>query len=255
MKKLLLKTSLILATTILFVSCASKKEITEQITKLNGSWQIASITGVKNLDKVFPEQLPTLTFESNEKTMAYGNDGCNNYRTEIIVKKDNQLEVSKNIASTMMACDKVKSVLYMEKFSNANSFSISENVLKLHTPTDTLKFYKISLEGKWTLDKMNTVKKKVSEIYPYKKPFINININSNQITGNTACNNITANFLIYQNTMSFKHVLTTKMFCEGNDEKNFTDALARTTHYELQGTRLILLENKKIILEFKREFE
>ena len=52
--------------------------------------------------------------------------------------------------------------------------------------------------------------------------------------------------------MSFKHVLTTKMFCDGTGEKDFTDALARTTNYELKGTRLLLLENDKIIMEFKR---
>jgi len=258
MRNIFIKSSLIIISTLSLYSCSSlkkeKKQAEETVT-LNGVWELASISSVANIDKEFPDKLPNLLFDNKEGLIGFGNDGCNQYRANFSIKKNNTLEVSSEVSNTRMFCDKVNSALYLKNLSEANSFEISENILKLNTPTDTLKFYKVSLEGKWVLDKLNTVKAKVNDLYPYKKPFINININSNQITGNTACNSITANFLIFENKMSFKHIISTKMFCEGSGEKDFTDALGKVKKYEIKGTRLILSNDKKVIMEFKRDYE
>ncbi|HLV51428.1 MAG TPA: META domain-containing protein, partial [Flavobacterium sp.] len=61
--------------------------------------------------------------------------------------------------------------------------------------------------------------------------------------------------LMYQNTMKFNHITTTKMSCKDVNEKVFIDALARVTHYKLDGTRLILLEKDKKIMELIQQYE
>jgi len=61
--------------------------------------------------------------------------------------------------------------------------------------------------------------------------------------------------LMFQNTMKFNHITSTKMFCDGVNEKVFTDALEKVTHYKLEGTRLVLLEKEKKIMELVQQYE
>lgn len=261
MKTFFLKLSFLLIFSIFLMNCATKKGVQTKDTQINlpnGVWELASISSVNNLEKEFPDQLPTLIFENaddSKNIKVFGNDGCNNYQANFIIKKNAILEVKPEIATTRMLCNKVNSALYLKILTEANSYELDENILKLNSPTDTLKLYRVSLNGKWFLNKLNTTKKKLDDLYPYKKPFINIDINSNQITGYTACNSINAQVLIFQNTMKFNHVSSTKMFCDGTGEKDFTNALEKVTHYELKGTRLILFNNNKAIMEFIKQYE
>ena len=258
MKNIFFKTSILLVTSVLFFSCASKngdKNIKETIIYPDGIWELAEITSVKNINNEFPNKLPTLIFENNNNFKAFGNDGCNRYDINLSIKSKNKIKISSEINTTKMFCNDVNSELYLKTLTEANSYHLSKNILKINTQTDTLKFYKVSLDGKWFLSKINTTKKKFDDLYPYKKPFITIDINSNQISGFTACNSINANILIFQNTMKFDNVTSTKMFCDGTGEKELTNALTKVTNFELKGTKLILLEKNKIILEFKRQYE
>lgn len=244
---------------MLMVSCALKKEnkIKEDaILYPSGVWELSEISSIKKINKEFPNQLPTLIFEKTDSNLkAFGNDGCNNYEVDLTVKQNNILEIHSEISSTKILCNKVNNQLYLNNLKAVKSFELSENILKLHTTTDTLKFYRISLNGKWFLNKLYTTKKKIDDLYPYKKPFINIDINSNQISGFTACNSITANILIFQNTMQFNHIISTKMFCDGTGEKELTEALSKITNFELKGTKLLLSQKDKVIMEFIKKYE
>lgn len=237
------------------LSCAAKKEIKEDQSLLNGNWELAGADFSKDLAKDFKEGLPTLTFDSSENLKIYGYDGCNRINTNAVLKKDHTISIAPEIASTMMACKKVKSDEYKRALTKATSYSLTSNVLVLKSEYGELRFHKVSLNGNWYLDKIYVGKVKAADLYPYKKPFIKIDINKPIFSGNTACNAINGQLLMFQNTMKFNHITSTEMFCNGVNEKVFTDALGKVTHYKLEGTRLILLEKDKKIMELVQQYD
>ena len=241
--------------TVFLMSCAAKKEIREDQTLLNGTWELAGANFSKDLAKDFKEGLPTLTFDNAENLTVYGYDGCNRINTRAVLKKDHAISIAPEIASTMMSCNKVKSNEYKNVLVKASSYILNNNVLVLKSEDGELRFHKVSLNGNWYLDKIYVGKIKAADLYPYKKPFIKIDINKPVFSGNTACNVINGQLLMFQNTMKFNHITSTEMFCNGVNEKVFTDALGKVTHYKLEGTRLILLEKEKKIMELVQQYD
>lgn len=234
------------------ISCASKKEIRQDQTALNGLWELAEASYSKNLTKDYTEGLPTLNFDATEDLAVFGYDGCNRINTKAKLGANKEITVNPNIISTMMACNKVKDNAFTKTLTEATHYEVTGHTLKLYNEKDYLIFHKITLNGQWYLDKIYTTKSTVKQLYPYKKPFINLDILSTKFTGNTACNMITGMVNMYQNQMSFNHVTKTEMFCDGINEKIFIDTLNKITHFKLEGTRLILFQNDKKMLEFVR---
>ncbi|WKW47241.1 META domain-containing protein [Myroides sp. JBRI-B21084] len=243
---------------ILFFSCSVKKQVFSQKqdqTVLNGNWELALASFSANLTKDFPEGLPTITFDGTEDLSVYGYDGCNRLNGKAVLKKNNEISFQPNFVSTMLACNKVKSAEFKNALLHTTAYTMTNNVLILKNDSVSLKFHKITLNGKWFLDKIYVGKIKAADLYPYKKPFIVIDINQPVFSGNTACNALKGQLLLYQNTMKFNHITSTKMFCDGVNETVFTNALAKVTHYKLDGTRLVLFENEKKIMELVQQFE
>lgn len=243
---------------ILLVSCSIKKQVFNQKQDqavLNGNWELAAAGFSANLDKDFPEGLPTIKFDGSDEIKVYGYDGCNRLNGKAVLKKNNEISFQPNFVSTMMACNKVKSAEFKNALLHTTAYTMTNNVLILKNDSVSLKFHKITLNGKWFLDKIYVGKIKAADLYPYKKPFIVIDINQPVFSGNTACNALKGQLLLYQNTMKFNHISSTKMFCDGVNETVFTNALAKVTHYRLEGTRLILLENDKKIMEMVQQYE
>ncbi len=250
------KIGFILSLVILTTSCAVKKELIEAQDTLNGTWELAAANFSKDLKKDFKEGLPTVTFDRSENLAVYGYDGCNWIRTKADLQKDNQISISKEMISTMMACNKVKSDEFQKTLIAATHYELrNDNVLLLKSDSTELRFHKVTLNGTWFLDKIYVGRIKAADLFPYKKPFIRIDINKTTFSGGTACNLLEGQILMFQNTMQFNHISTTKMSCEDKNEKVFLDALDRVTHYKLESTRLILLEKDKKILELVQQFE
>ena len=90
MKKIILFLSL----TVLFASCAAKKEIKEDQSLLNGTWELANASFSKNLSKDFTEGLPTLTFDSSENLSIYGYDGCNRINSKATLQKEQKITIA-----------------------------------------------------------------------------------------------------------------------------------------------------------------
>lgn len=240
---------------LLLAACGTTKLIKEDQSLLNGNWELASASFSKNLNKDFKEGLPTLTFDSTENLAVYGFDGCNRISGRAVLKKDNEIAFPQEFISTMMACDKVKDSEYTNALLNSTNYELRNNVLILKSTMGELKFHKVALNGNWYLDKIYIGRIKAADLYPYKKPFIRIDINQPTFTGNSACNVINGQLLIYKNTMQFNHITSTKMFCEGINEKVFTDALDKVTHFKLEGTRLLLFEKDKKLMELVQQYE
>lgn len=255
-KKLKMKNFILASiTAVLMVACGTTKEIKEDQSLLNGNWELASASFSKDLTKDFKEGLPTLTFDSAENLAVYGYDGCNRINGRAVLKKNNEIAFPQQFISTMMACNKVKDSEYTKMLISSTNYELKNNVLVLKSAEGELKFHKVALNGNWYLDKIYVGRIKAADLYPYKKPFIRIDINQPTFTGNSACNTISGQLLMYQNTMQFNHISSTKMFCEGVNEKVFTDALDKVTHFKLEGTRLILLEKDKKLMELVQQYE
>ena len=252
-----MKKILLLCVFLCFFSCVTQadKVIKENQSTLNGTWELFETTYSKNLSKDFPEGIPTLTFDASENLSINGYDGCNYIKTKAILKKDNHIEIQKEMISTMMSCEKNKSEDFKKWISESTIYSISEtgNVLKLINGEKSVTFHKVVLGGKWVLNQIFTSKSSITKLYPYKKPFINLDIFSTKFTGNTACNMMSGKVTMFQNTIKFEHIVQTEMFCDGLNEKIFSDALLKVTHFKLEGTKLVMFQKDKKILEFIRE--
>ncbi|HLW63330.1 MAG TPA: META domain-containing protein [Flavobacterium sp.] len=249
------KVIVLLTLTALVISCAVKKEIKEEQNTLNGTWELASANFSKNLTADFKEGLPTLIFDNSENLSVYGYDGCNRIRTTAKLQGNNQIIINNEMTSTRMACNKVKSTDYQNALTSATNYElINDNVLFLKSDSTKLRFHKVTLNGNWYLSKIYVGRIKAADLYPYKKPFVKIDINQPVFSGSTACNLINGQLLMYQNTMKFNHITTTEMSCQDVNEKVFIDALNRVTHFKLDGTRLILLEKDKKIMELIQQY-
>ena len=123
MKKTIL---LLYSAVILFSSCQSTKPKTTAST-LEGTWQLNYITGPRiTFDGLYPEQKPTITFNLKENRVS-GNNSCNNYSGNLILK-GNQINFkdSKMIA-TMMVCPGQGESVYQSTLSKVETYALSKD--------------------------------------------------------------------------------------------------------------------------------
>lgn len=241
----------------LAISCKVNNQQNAQNTDDNsliGRWELVEHSALKNLEKSYPEGVPVLSFEQADKQMnVFGYDGCNNIRGQIKSPKKGEITFDKEQwVSTMMACDKVADQDFMQAVMAANSYAIDGDYLTLKSDLAELRFFKVSLNGKWTLSKLYNTRPKVAELFPYKTPFIRLDINTLDFTGHTACNAIQGKTLIHANEMRFANIISTEMYCENKGEKLFIDALQQINRYELSGNKLLLYKDKKLLIEFEK---
>jgi heat shock protein HslJ len=110
---------------ILFFSCKTTK--TSSANTLEGTWQLNYITGPRiAFGGLYPEKKPTITFDLKENRVS-GDNSCNNYSGNLIVK-GNQINFkdSKMIA-TMMACPGQGEQVFMSTLNKIETYSISED--------------------------------------------------------------------------------------------------------------------------------
>lgn len=87
------------------------------------------------------------------------------------------------------------------------------------------------------------------------KAFLEFDADQKRVTGNAGCNNLFASIAVGTAKMKFSSIGTTRMFCQQGKpallEKNFLDALERTTSYKKSGGTLTLYAGKKAVLKFQ----
>jgi len=232
----------------------SSNKSNTQPDEIIGRWELVEQTNIKNPGKSYPEGLPVLSFEERgNKIMIYGYDGCNQIRTAVKVRKSGTIQLdAEQWVSTFMNCDNVADESFKQAVLSAESYSIDGNYLTLKSESAELRFFRIALNGKWTLSKLYNTKPTVAELFPYRKPFIQININSLEFNGHTACNVIQGKVLIHANEMRFSNVISTEIYCENKGEKLFTDALNQISRYELSGNKLLLYKDQKLLMELEK---
>ncbi|MGL2964467.1 copper resistance protein NlpE N-terminal domain-containing protein [Flavobacterium sp. RSB2_4_14] len=111
---------------VLITSCKSSQS-TATTNTLEGTWQLNYITGPRiAFGGLYPEKKPTITFDLKENRVS-GDNSCNNYSGNLIVK-GNQINFkdSKMIA-TMMACPGQGEQVFMSTLNKIETYSISED--------------------------------------------------------------------------------------------------------------------------------
>ncbi len=114
----------------------------------------------------------------------------------------------------------------------------------------------VSIEGNWELNYISSTASNFEMLYPNAKPTINFNVSEAKVSGKNSCNSYGGNFSLDGMTLDIdeKTLFSTKMFCGGNGEKTFMEALGKVTAYSVSadGSTLSLLSGKTEILRFKK---
>jgi heat shock protein HslJ len=86
-----------------------------------------------------------------------------------------------------------------------------------------------------------------------KIPHLNFDLSEKRFSGNTGCNNMSGSFEINHNALSFgANMVSTKMACQGYNEKPFMDNLLKTNGYEIKDGVLQLMYNTTILSKWTR---
>ena len=138
-------------------------------------------------------------------------------------------------------------------------FAVSCNSTKSSTTDDmaTAKENNVSdLEGIWELDYLSGTKVAFENLYADKKPFLSFNIKDSRASGNSSCNSFTGNVSISKNYLRFDDAMAmTKMFCPGDGESSFMEALKKVNSYSVseEGKTLNLIMGDIAIMRFHKK--
>ncbi|MEX6689111.1 META domain-containing protein [Danxiaibacter flavus] len=119
--------------------------------------------------------------------------------------------------------------------------SIGGTTLKQQTKTP-------SLEGEWFLQPAMA-----SDTATGTTPTLKFSLKESSFSGNTGCNSLKGRFSVQGDSLIFNNQLvTTKMACQGYNEKAFLDNLMSTTNYRFEDGFLFLLNDKTILSKWGR---
>lgn len=134
-------------------------------------------------------------------------------------------------------------------FISAGTFILlSAFIMKKENARPTTCLY----DTKWLLQKIHT-ENGMEEINT--KAFIKFNKEKKSAGGNGSCNTFGSNFTISDNTISFKNIFSTKMYCEGvqKTEDSFFNQLEKVNRFEVKDKTLVLYQGDDILLVFESE--
>jgi len=134
-------------------------------------------------------------------------------------------------------------------FIGAGTFILlSAFVIKNENNTGAKSLY----DKKWMLRKIHT-DSGVHELVT--KAFIKFNMETKSAGGKGSCNVFGSSFTINNNTLSFKNMFSTKMYCEGVQqiEDAFLKQLESVNKFEVKDKSLVLYDREKVLLEFQSE--
>gem|GEM_PF-228018 len=114
----------------------------------------------------------------------------------------------------------------------------------MHQQTDST-----NLNGTWIL-----VPVLPSDTVTGKMPFIHFTVGDNRFTGFTGCNQMSGNCIMRGNNLSFsRQIITTKMLCEGYNEKEFIANLLRVTSFKIKDGVLTLMADQTPLSKWTRK--
>ena len=126
---------------------------------------------------------------------------------------------------------------------NNNHFTVTAN--NSIAPDDR------TIAGSWVLQPVLA-----SDTAAGRIPKLNFNLVTKKFTGNTGCNDMSGNFLISGDSLSFnEQIITTRKACEGYNETAFIDNLTKTNHYKIVDGVLQLMHDQTILSKWTRKLD
>ncbi len=105
-----------------------------------------------------------------------------------------------------------------------------------------------TIAGKWEL-----VPVMPSDTAAGRIPQLNFDLTTKNFSGNTGCNSMSGSFEINKDALGFgTNMISTKMACQGYNEKAFIDNLLKTNRYEIKAGVLQLMYNTTILSKWER---
>ncbi|MEO6334008.1 MAG: META domain-containing protein [Pyrinomonadaceae bacterium] len=204
-----------------------------------------------------------------EQTRFTGNAGCNRMFGRVMVRQ-NRLAFS-NIGTTKMACAERRAQRLESDFVRAlgdvDRFERRGNSLDLYIRRRLVMKFSAStkpngedpsspvvLEGKkWTLEAIKGV--------PVSKTdgiaFLVFDKDRASAGGNSTCNVFGGSYSTTGNTLRMTEIISTMRACIEDDrmqvEREFLSGLEKTNRYEIQRGKLLLYQNKQLLLTFNGE--
>ncbi|MBQ0117499.1 MAG: META domain-containing protein [Flavobacterium sp.] len=254
---------LILASIVIVnVGCSSTKNDSNKTmndtNSLTGTWVLdqldATLSNGKSISELFPNKTPNLTLDETSKKVS-GTDGCNQIMGTYESKSKGQISIGNRLASTQMACAVDNSRIFTNALSSSSKYVISNNQLMLMKDDVVVaRFSKVittELNGTWVLEKINALDRSAKTLdmrFPKKKP--TLICDGAKFSGSTGCNGIGGTLTSGKETVSFKDVITTFMFCEEVDENAYLTALNSVTNYKIENQKLFLYAGDRIVLVY-----
>ncbi|MDZ4794223.1 MAG: META domain-containing protein [Bacteroidota bacterium] len=100
---------------------------------------------------------------------------------------------------------------------------------------------------RWVLVQMKGVPVQQSE--SRRDAFLNFEVGEKRFIGNGGCNQVSGNYTIDRNSISFGEVLSTKMSCSDIEfETVFIATLGSIDRYEIKGNELLLKRKREVLL-------
>lgn len=244
-----------LVMTLLVSACGiSGKSTTASLDKTH--WVLEQING----KPVIENTLPTLSF--NAEQAVAGDASCNRFMGTSTIK-GNTLSFG-SLGSTEMACLEPAGLMdqeaaYLAALETVKTYRIEDGKLVLVNASgeDVLRFsaQDMSLEGDpWHLYSFNDGQNLVSLVGESE---ITAQFSAGSISGTSGCNTYNGSYKLQDLDLSFESIASTLMQCEDenvmNQETAYLQALAKVTHYLVEGKQLTLYDaNNLVIAQFSR---
>lgn len=111
-----------------------------------------------------------------------------------------------------------------------------------------------ALIGSWELEYITGPRISFEGLYPNKKPEVNFDGEANRVSGNTGCNSFNGGYVMEGGKFAFSgNMAMTKMFCEGNGERVFTETMGKVNAYKLDGDLLSFYDEDIELMRFRKK--
>jgi heat shock protein HslJ len=107
----------------------------------------------------------------------------------------------------------------------------------------------MALAGEWYLRAVLP-----SDTAAGKLPMLRFNLAAKKFSGFTGCNNMSGDFTVRADQLVFdKNIVTTKIACQGYNEKEFLSNLLRVDHFRIKDSTLQLLIGQTPVSEWGKK--
>ncbi|WP_153798206.1 META domain-containing protein [Foetidibacter luteolus] len=132
---------------------------------------------------------------------------------------------------------------------NADSAAVKAG---LPIPGDTVQHKDTAtLDGRWVLQPVLA-----SDTAAGHNPEIIFDLSKSSFAGNTGCNRMSGTFVQKADSLKFnEQVITTRMACQGYNEKAFLDNLFIVNRYRIENGVLMFMNNETVVSKWVRNLK